>query len=101
MHLADIHLEFLGQSGWWITIGIAAGVALVILGWLARRPLAGDAGGQGGTHVGIHAQLIQGPQLLGRPLSMVARVVGGLIIVGTAAIALLNSTTGRGSSGRA
>jgi uncharacterized membrane protein len=32
----DVNLEFLGQSGWWIAVGVVVGVALWVQAWMIR-----------------------------------------------------------------
>src|SRR3954466_13160435 len=74
--LAEVHLEFLGRSLWWVAIGVLVAVALFAYGILIWRQnrVPATAGGRGGGVGG--GRRVAGPTLWQMPLPAVAVIAG-------------------------
>jgi uncharacterized membrane protein len=89
----DANLEFLGQSGWWIAIGMVVGVALWVQAWLTRggqeienRKLKMEKGGTG-WKVGDVTGAEERRMPAARGLAWASTVVGTLAVLGTGLLA--------------
>ncbi len=84
MPLAASHLEFLNQSHWWILIGAAAGITLLLFSLFAWRARHAPA-----TPSGPATTLPARPPRQTSTLALLSLAAGILTLAGTAALALL------------
>ncbi|MCL2646458.1 MAG: glutamine amidotransferase [Phycisphaerales bacterium] len=102
--VADIQLEFLSQSFWWIAIVGIAGIALLIHAFLLRRDTPSPPGATGlrssqtraGSRTSAIAAVPERLTLLGFPLSWVAAIIAIAAMLLTIPVAMLNPALGHG-----
>jgi uncharacterized membrane protein len=93
MPLADVHLEFLGDSPWWVAIGATAGVALLVyafMQWRYQRLPPPPSAGPVRSPTSAPVDLIK-PASSAR--TVIAAVVGALVLLITFALAYAARST--------